>query len=116
MANFLGTNYSIQVHKKVKFSRRDNSSLAVKGLNNNIKKKLVYSFQKVVKNHNFVTASQIDEDKEVVEMAEKSIKYRDQLQGDEHEVSHVSFLLIIYHIIFVIIQIVFTDECEIRKT
>ena len=62
----------------------------------------------MVKNHNFVTASQIDEDKEVVEMAEKSIKYRDQLQGDEHEVSHVSFLIIIiYHIIFVIIQIVF---------
>ena len=39
-----------------------------------------------MKNHNFVTAGQIEEDKEVVEMAEKSIKYRDQLQGDEHEV------------------------------
>ena len=28
----LGTQICIQVHKKVKFSRRDNSSLAVKGL------------------------------------------------------------------------------------
>ena len=28
----LGTHLSIQVHKKVKFSRRDSSSLAVKGL------------------------------------------------------------------------------------
>ena len=32
VAKLLGTHLSIQVHKKVKFSRRDNSSLAVKGL------------------------------------------------------------------------------------
>ena len=33
VAKLLGTHLSIQVRKKVKFSRRDNSSLAVKGLN-----------------------------------------------------------------------------------
>ena len=33
VAKLLGTHLSIKVHKKVKFSRRDNSSLAVKGLN-----------------------------------------------------------------------------------
>ena len=33
VAKLLGTHVSIQVHKKVKFSTRDNSSLAVKGLN-----------------------------------------------------------------------------------
>ena len=32
VAKLLGTHLSIQVHKKVKFSWRDNSSLAVKGL------------------------------------------------------------------------------------
>ena len=32
VAKLVGTHLSIQVHKKVKFSRRDNSSLAVKGL------------------------------------------------------------------------------------
>ena len=32
VAKLLGTHLSIQVHKKVLFSRRDNSSLAVKGL------------------------------------------------------------------------------------
>ena len=34
VVKLLGTHLSIQVHKKVKFSWRDNSSLAVKGLNN----------------------------------------------------------------------------------
>ena len=33
VAKLLGTHLSIQVNKKVKFSRRDISSLAVKGLN-----------------------------------------------------------------------------------
>ena len=32
VTKLLGTHYSIQVHKKVKFSGRDNSSLALKGL------------------------------------------------------------------------------------
>lgn len=55
----------------------------------------------MVKNHNFVTANQIDEDKEVVEMAEKSIKYRHQLQGDEHEVSDV-VMTFIYSVIWLL--------------
>lgn len=39
----------------------------------------------VVKNHNFVTMDQLEEDKEVVEMCRKSQEYRKQLVGDEHE-------------------------------
>jgi len=46
---------------------------------------IVLRFQ-VVKNHNFVTANQIDEDKEVVDMCNKSIRYRQNLPGEEHEV------------------------------
>ena len=34
VVKLLGTHLSIQVHKKVEFSRRDISSLAVKGLSN----------------------------------------------------------------------------------
>ena len=40
----------------------------------------------VVKNHNFVTMDQLEEDKEVVEMCRKSAEYRKLLSGDEHEV------------------------------
>ena len=39
VAKLLGTHLSIQVHKKVEFSRLDNSSLAVKGLINQFFKK-----------------------------------------------------------------------------
>jgi len=39
----------------------------------------------VVKNHNFVTMDQLEEDKEVVEMCRKSAEYRKLLSGDEHE-------------------------------
>eukprot|EP00794_Sanderia_malayensis_P017020 gene17020-18734_t len=39
----------------------------------------------VVKNYNFVTVAQLDEDKEVVEYCRKSLEARKQLQGDEHE-------------------------------
>ena len=38
VAKLLGTHLSIQVHEKGKFSRWDNSSLAVEGLNKDIKK------------------------------------------------------------------------------
>ena len=44
VAKLLGTNLSIQVHKKVKFSRRDNSSLAVKGLIPCLQVKIVTEF------------------------------------------------------------------------
>ena len=40
----------------------------------------------VVKNHNFVTMDQMEEDKEIVEFCRKSLTYRKQLEGEEHEV------------------------------
>ena len=43
-------------------------------------------FFQVVKNHNFVTMSQLEEDKEVVEYCRKSFEYRKQLTGEQHEV------------------------------
>jgi len=46
---------------------------------------IVLLFQ-IVKNHNFVTMDQLEEDKEIVELANKSLSYRNQLQGEEHEV------------------------------
>ncbi|XP_066925783.1 telomerase protein component 1-like isoform X2 [Clytia hemisphaerica] len=51
----------------------------------------------VVKNHNFVTASQIDEDKEVVAMAYKSVKYRDQLSGDDNEFKLALIRILLCH-------------------
>ena len=45
----------------------------------------------VVKNHNFVTMDQLEEDREVVEMCRKSAEYRKQLVGDEHEVNGCFF-------------------------
>ena len=45
VAKILGTHLSVQVHKKVKFSRRNNSTLVIKGVNKNIKI--------VKKSHNF---------------------------------------------------------------
>ena len=36
--------------------------------------------------------SQLEEDKEVVEICRKSLEYRKQLQGEEHEVN-IPFLL-----------------------
>lgn len=47
----------------------------------------VWIFFKVVKNHNFVTMSQLEDDKEVVALCRKSIKYRKALSGEKHEVS-----------------------------
>ena len=47
----------------------------------------------VVKNHNFVTMDQLEEDREVVEMCRKSAEYRKQLFGDEHEVNVWSFFI-----------------------
>ncbi|XP_057298417.1 TPR repeat-containing protein DDB_G0287407-like isoform X1 [Hydractinia symbiolongicarpus] len=39
----------------------------------------------VVKNYNFVTMSQLEEDEEVVELCRKSHDYRKELQGEDHE-------------------------------
>ena len=43
------------------------------------------SFQ-VVKNYNFVTMDQLEQDREIVEFCKKSLSYRKQLSGEEHEV------------------------------
>ena len=40
----------------------------------------------VVKNYNFVTRDQLEEDKEVVEFCMKSLEYRKKMRGEEHEV------------------------------
>ncbi|XP_065072260.1 uncharacterized protein LOC135696706 [Rhopilema esculentum] len=39
----------------------------------------------VVKNYNFVTRDQLEEDKEVVEFCMKSLEYRKKMRGEEHE-------------------------------
>ena len=39
-----------------------------------------------MKNYNFVTRDQLEEDKEVVDYCQKSLQYRKQLNGDENEV------------------------------
>ncbi|XP_015749872.1 PREDICTED: uncharacterized protein LOC107329716 [Acropora digitifera] len=40
----------------------------------------------VVKNYNFVTMDQLEQDQEIVEFCKKSLSYRKQLSGEEHEV------------------------------
>ena len=51
----------------------------------------------VVKNYNFVTMDQLEQDKEVVDYCNKSLDYRRQLTGEEHE---VGFLCCIFlHVI-----------------
>ena len=44
VAKFFGTHLSIQIHKKVKFSGRDKSSLVVKGLIKNMKSQSFHTF------------------------------------------------------------------------
>lgn len=45
-----------------------------------------------MKNHNFITMDQLEDDKEIVEIAKKSLSYRNQLEGEEHEVSSGLFI------------------------
>ena len=42
----------------------------------------------VVKNYNFVTMDQLEQDREIVEFCKKSLSYRKQLSGEEHEVQY----------------------------
>ena len=41
----------------------------------------------MAKNINFVSSDQIQDDKEVVEYCKKSLKFRKQLFGEEHQVT-----------------------------
>ena len=55
VATLLGTYLSIQVHKKVKFSRRDISSLVVKGLRQGVQNESIFcnvDSQKSLRNEN----------------------------------------------------------------
>lgn len=45
----------------------------------------------VVKNFNFVTMDQLEQDKEIVEFCKKSLSYRKKLSGEEHEVCNQTF-------------------------
>ena len=47
---------------------------------------LYFFLFKIVKNYNFVTKSQLQEDREIVECCRKCIGFREKLTGDENEV------------------------------
>jgi len=51
----------------------------------------------VVKNHNFVTMDQLQEDKDVVEICRKSQEYRKQLSGEEHEFKMALLNIVLCH-------------------
>ncbi|XP_048581022.1 TPR repeat-containing protein DDB_G0287407 isoform X2 [Nematostella vectensis] len=51
----------------------------------------------IVKNHNFVTMSQLEEDKEIVQIGNKSLSYRNKLQGEEHEHKKALMSILIAH-------------------
>ena len=48
---------------------------------------MINFYFKVVKNYNFVTMDQLEEDEETVEYCRTSLAFRKQLVGDEHEVN-----------------------------
>lgn len=51
----------------------------------------------VVKNFNFVTMDQLEQDKEIVEFCKKSLSYRKQLSGEEHEHKTAMIDILIAH-------------------
>ncbi|CAB3986857.1 Hypothetical predicted protein [Paramuricea clavata] len=51
----------------------------------------------IVKNYNFVTQSQLKEDREIVEFCHKCISYREKLSGDENEFKCAMVRLLIAH-------------------
>ncbi|KXJ08695.1 hypothetical protein AC249_AIPGENE19769 [Exaiptasia diaphana] len=51
----------------------------------------------IVKNHNFVTMDQLEEDQETVALAKKSLSYRDKLEGEEHELKKALIGILITH-------------------
>ncbi|XP_073234620.1 TPR repeat-containing protein DDB_G0287407-like isoform X1 [Porites lutea] len=51
----------------------------------------------VVKNYNFVTMDQLEQDREIVEFCKKSLSYRKQLSGEEHEHKTAMIDILIAH-------------------
>jgi len=51
----------------------------------------------VVKNYNFVTRDQLEEDKEVVDFCQKSLEYRNRLVGEEHEFKAAMTNILVAH-------------------
>lgn len=69
----------------------------------------------VVKNYNFVTMDQLEQDKEIVEFCKKSLSYRKQLSGEEHEHKTAMIDILIAHHLSIVADLEQENAEQTRK-
>lgn len=69
----------------------------------------------VVKNYNFVTMDQLEQDQEIVEFCKKSLSYRKQLSGEEHEHKTAMIDILIAHHLSIVADLERGNSEQTRK-
>lgn len=69
----------------------------------------------VVKNYNFVTMDQLEQDQEIVEFCKKSLSYRKQLSGEEHEHKTAMIDILIAHHLSIVADLESGNSEQTRK-